>query len=104
MTGVQESPAFAWTCRELEVSAGLSTLVARGTVRLALRQAGLQPQAVSGEQMAIVLRELLPQELANRAVADSERVCRRLADRIQSQRFEGSDAAVDVFRRLGGGK
>jgi hypothetical protein len=101
---MQESPAFAWTCRELEIVTGLSTLVARGTVRLALRHAGLQPQAVSGEQMAIVLREVLPQELVNRAVADSERVCSRLADRILIQNFVGSDAAVDVFQRLGRGK
>jgi hypothetical protein len=104
MSGMQESPAFAWTCRELEVSAGLSTLVARGTVRIALRHAGLQPQEVSGQQMAIVLREVLPQELANRAVADAQRVCSRLADRIVTQNFAGSDATVDAFRRLGGGR
>ena len=104
MTSVQESPAFRWTCSELEISTGLSTLVARGTVRLALRHAGLLPQEVSGQQMAIVLREVLPQELANRAVADAQRLCSRLADRIVTQNFAGSDATVDAFRRLGGGK
>ena len=98
------SPAFAWTCLELERATSLSELVARGTVRLALKQAGLEAQAVSGREMAIVLREILPQELANRAVADSQRVCSELAARILTRNFEGSDAVVDVFQRLGGGK
>jgi hypothetical protein len=31
-------------------------------------------------------------------------VCSLLAERILSQRFEGSDAVVDVFQRLAGGK
>jgi hypothetical protein len=99
-----ESPAFSWTCAELERATGLSALVARGTVRLALRTAGLQPQSVSGAQMAIVLRQILPQELANRAIADAGRVCSLLAERILTRRFEGSDAVVDVFQRLAGGK
>jgi len=98
------SPAFAWTCVEIERAAGLSELVARGTVRLALKQAGLDAQTVSGKEMAIVLRAILPQELANRAVADSKRVCSELAARILTRNFEGSDAVVDVFQRLGGGK
>ena len=98
------SPAFAWACAEIERVTTLSELVARGTVRLALKQAGLEAQTVSGKEMAIVLREVLPQELSNRAVADSKRLCNELAARILSRNFEGSDAVADVFHRLGGGK
>jgi hypothetical protein len=89
-----ESPAFAWTCLELERETSLSPLVARGTVRLALRQAGLQPQSVSGEQMAIVLREILPQELAT-----GPSRCQRCAPLAAGSdaAFEGSDAVTDVF-------
>ena len=36
---------------------------------LALKQAGLEAQSVSGREMAVVLREILPRELAARAVA-----------------------------------
>ena len=98
------SSAFTWTCAEIERATSLSELVARGTVRLALKQAGLEAQTVSGKEMAIVLREILPQELANRAVADSKRLCSDLAARILTRNFEGSDAVAEVFQRLGGGK
>ncbi|HEY8156396.1 MAG TPA: hypothetical protein VII72_19855 [Myxococcota bacterium] len=98
------SPAFTWVCAEIERAAALSELVARGTVRLALKQAGLEAQTVSGKEMAIVLREILPKELSNRAVADSKRLCGELAARILTRNFEGSDAVADVFHRLGGGK
>ena len=52
------SPAFTWPCAEIERATTLSELVARGTVRLALKQAGLEAQSVSGDEMAIVLREI----------------------------------------------
>ena len=97
------SPAFAWTCAEIERVTALSELVARGTVRLALKQAGLEPQSVSGDQMAIVLREILPRELASRAIADAARLCSEIALRIRARSFAGGDAVVDVFERLGGG-
>jgi hypothetical protein len=99
-----DSAAFAWTCTEIVRATSLSELVARGTVRLALKQAGLTPDGVSGEEMSVVLREILPQELANRAVAESAKLCRDLAVRIRSQRFEGQDAAAAVFSRLGGAR
>jgi len=98
------SAAFAWTCAEIERGTPLSELVARGTVRLALEQAGLEPQSVSGDQMAIVLREILPRELAGRAVANATKRCSEIALRIRGRNFEGGDAVVDVFQRPGGGK
>jgi len=98
------SPAFAWACAEIERVTTLSELVARGTVRLALKQAGLEPRLVSGDQMAIVLREILPRELASRAVANAATLCAEIALRIRAKKFEGGDAVADVFERLGGSK
>lgn len=98
------SPAFTWTCAEIERVTTLSDLVARGTVRLALKQAGLEAQAVSGREMEIVLREILPRELAARAVANAPKLCSEISVRIKGRNFEGDDAVVDVFKRLGGGK
>ena len=98
------SPAFAWTCSQIERVTTLSELVARGTVRLALKQAGLEAQSVSGDVMAIVLREILPRELAARAVANAPKLCGEIAQRIRAQNFAGGDAVLDVFQRLGGGK
>ena len=86
------SPAFAWTCAEIERATALSELVARGTVRLALKQAGLEPQSVSGDEMAIVLREILPRELAARAVADAAEAVQR--DRRAHSRPRTSQAAT----------
>jgi hypothetical protein len=101
---MQGSPAFTWTCAEIVRGTTLSELVARGTVRLALKQAGLEAQAVSGDEMAIVLREILPRELAARAVANAAKLCSEIAGRIRGRNFAGGDAVVDVFARLGGGK
>jgi hypothetical protein len=97
------SPAFTWVCLELERATPLSELEVRGTVRLALRQAGLDAQTVSGAEMSAVLRRILPKELANRAVPDTAPLCEALASRIEIRSFEGGDAVADVFRRLGGG-
>jgi len=100
---MQFSPAFSWTCGEIERGTSLSELVARGTVRLALKQAGLEAGSVSGDEMAIVLREILPRELAARAVANPEKLCADIAQRIRGRNFAGGDRVADVFARLGGG-
>jgi hypothetical protein len=98
------SPAFLWTCGEIERATLLSELVARGSVRLALKQAGLEPHSVSGDEMAIVLREILPRELAARAIPDAPKLCSEIAGRLRGCDFAGADAVLDVFDRLGGGK
>jgi hypothetical protein len=95
-----DSPAFAWTCAEIARAASLSELVSRGTVRLALKKAGLEPDSVSGPEMTAVLRKILPQELAARAVAGSREICAELAVRITGRSFAGEDNVVAAFRRL----
>jgi hypothetical protein len=96
----QPSPAFEWTCTELARATALSDLVARGTLRLALKQAGLEPGNVSGVEMGALLRKILPRELKARAIAEPDKVCNELAQRIRTQRFEGDDPVLSVFRRL----
>lgn len=101
---MQFSAAFSWTCGEIERATSLSELVARGTVRLALKQAGLDAGSVSGDEMAIVLREILPRELAARAIANADKLCAEIAQRIRGRNFAGGDAVADVFARLGGNR
>lgn len=95
---------FERTCEEIARSTALDELSARGTVRLALKAAGLDARSVSGAQMAVVLTKLMPAELSARGVADAERLCAELARRVAS--LGGGDAdgssVEDVFRRLGG--
>jgi hypothetical protein len=98
---------FDWLCQELERASSLSRIEARGTVRIALKHAGLEPRTLTEEQLAVVLERVLPAELAARAVDDGEGLCARL---LTSLRTAGPDLAArradapeDVFRRLGGG-
>ena len=50
-SSMPDSAAFEWTCNELEERCSLDRLEARGTVRLALKQAGLEARSVTPEQM-----------------------------------------------------
>lgn len=96
---------FDFICEKLEHGTSLSSLEARGTVRLALKQAGFDPRTVSAEQMAVVVRKVLPEELKARAIDDADGVCEMLATELKDQGFRaGSDenAPEAVFRRLGG--
>lgn len=96
---------FDWACEELERESSLNRLEARGTVRLALRQAGLEAKSVSSEQIAVVFDRLLPQELAARGIEDAKNVCERVAAAARERGpgdGDGDDSPEAVFRRLGG--
>jgi hypothetical protein len=96
---------FDFVCERLEAGTALSSLEARGTVRLALKQAGFDPRTVGAEEMVVVVRKVLPEELKVRAVDDAEGVCEMLATELKGQEFRDSDdenAPEAVFRRLGG--
>jgi hypothetical protein len=100
---VADSPAFDLVGEELEQSTSLDRLEARGTVRLALKGAGLDARSVAPDQMAVVVANVLPGELRSRGVEDCEAVCstlvRRLATLETPTEAETPDA---VFARLGG--
>lgn len=101
-----DSPTFDWICSELERRSDLDRLEARGTVRLALKEAGLQARSVTPDQMKVVLERMLPTELATRGVEDAEQLCTTLLPDLQSLASEldgAPEAPEDVFRRLGGG-
>ena len=98
---------FEFAAGALEQSTDLDKLESRGTLRISLRQAGLDAHSVSPEQMVVVLSRVLPELLTSRGVRDADRVCRSLATKLQG--FAGDDAKPanespeDVFRRLGRG-
>lgn len=99
-----DAQAFDFVCDQLEQATSLDRLAARGTVRIALKQAGLEARTVSPEEMNVVLEKLLPQELTTRGVEGGEAVCARIKSGLASlapgRPVETPDA---VFRRLGGG-
>ena len=63
-----DSPAFDWTCTELENETDLDRLEARGTVRIALKSSGLEAGTVLPDQMRVVIEKVLPTELGARGV------------------------------------
>lgn len=63
-----DGPAFLALCDALESSTSLDRLESRGTVRLALKQAGLDPAGASPAQLAVVVEKVLPAELESRGV------------------------------------
>ena len=98
-----DSNAFTTLCEKLEQSSTLDRLEARGTVRLALKQAGLEAASVSASQLVVVAEKILPDELRSRGVDDPDSVCSQLASELKAM---PDDAAADspeaIFERLGG--
>jgi hypothetical protein len=97
---------FDYVCQEIERSTKLTGAVARGTVRLALKEAGLDPDSVDVAQMRVVVDELLPAELASHRIDGVEALCERLRDGLSRHQFSGATdragAASSVLARLGG--
>jgi hypothetical protein len=100
-----DAAAFDYVCAQLEQRTSLNRLEARGTVRLALKAAGLDAARVTPAQMRAVVEKILPAELRNRAVEAPERHCTALAALLAStQLSETSDAESPeaIFARLAG--
>lgn len=100
-----DSPVFEHTCRELEQRTGLDRLAARGTVRIALRNAGLDVASVDATQMGVVLRRVLPKELGSRGVEDGEALCEAILAGLEAGSFDvapdRAGAAASTLARFG---
>lgn len=96
--------AFDWICAELERLSSLDTLEARGTIRLSLKEAGLEARSVTPEQLAVVVKRVLGGELRARGVDDAEAICESLITGLKNLHATAgaSDSPEDVFKRLGG--
>lgn len=104
-----DNDVFDFTAERLEEATALDKLAARGTVRLALKAAGLDPAAVSTRQMLVVLKSVMPGELKKRGVEDAGPVCQRLGEALAKAGLssgdagDGADRAAAIFARLGNG-
>jgi hypothetical protein len=100
------SLSFEWVSEELERITSLDRLQARGTLRLLLKKAGLDPSSVTTNQMEVVLEELLPQELQSRGVEDGDNACEHLVRGLcaanLSDAGSSAESPEEVFKRLGG--
>jgi hypothetical protein len=100
-----ESKAFDFVCSELERRTSMTRLEARGTVRIALKDAGLAPDSVKGAEMQVVLQRVMPKELTARGVAGAEEICRTIGAAMAGVRDEGgAETPEAIFGRLAGAR
>lgn len=101
---MSQATYFEWLCEALERGTSLDTLEARGTARLAIKKTGFEARRITREQLYVVVRRVLGEELRARSVEDPEGVCEQLAQGIQRlapSPSAGTEAPEAVFQRLG---
>jgi hypothetical protein len=98
-----DSPAFEVACSSLEQGGGLDRLVARGTIRLVLKEAGLEPKRATGRELAVAVKRLLPAALSGAGVPEPERLGASVARALESvENRAGDETPEAIFARLGG--
>jgi hypothetical protein len=96
---------FDFVADEIEKRTELAKLEARGTVRLALKEGGLDARTVTGEQMAVILTKVMPGEMRSRGVENADEVCEGMVTTLKAQHPTGAPESGDespeaIFRRL----
>ena len=101
---------FEHTADGLEERTDLEKLEARGTVRLGLKQAGLDAGSVTVNQMLVVLEQVLPAELKARGVEQADSVCEAIRTSLKAAHpadaagvGDAAESPEAVFRRLARG-
>ena len=97
-----DSQSFELACEVLERSSSLDRLEARGTIRLALKTAGLEARDVTVAQMGKVVEKLLPRELRTRGIENGDAVCEEIAAGLRGIRSGAAGETPEaIFARLG---
>jgi hypothetical protein len=98
---------FELVAEELERRTDLAKLEARGTVRLALKEAGLDARTVTAEQMGVMLQKVMPDEMRSRGVEQPEAICQAIMTALKSSHTAASAPQAEspeaIFRRLADG-
>ncbi len=102
-----DATLFDLAAERLEHHVGFDRLAARGTLRLALKAAGLEPNNLTGAQLQVVFEKVMPGELDSRGVSDAQDVCAAVLADLGSAGGAAADARAtspdDIFRRLADG-
>lgn len=87
-------------------SSDMDRLAARGTLRLALKKAGLEANRLTIPQLRTVFEKIMPKELEARGVADAAECCETAMGAIERASSEAelttSSSPDEIFKRLGG--
>jgi hypothetical protein len=98
---------FDFAAERLEHHTSLDRLEARGTLRIAIKFAGLTAKSVTAGQLCVVFEKLMPEELEKRDVSDAAAACSEVIEDLVNNPAPPDEApAADVdsiFRRLANG-
>jgi hypothetical protein len=97
---------FDLAAEKLEASIDMDRLTARGTLRIALKEAGLDAHKLTVPQLQAVFEKLMPKELDARGFSNTAVTCRSVMEVIaraaETLHIDTSISPDDVFKRLGG--
>jgi hypothetical protein len=106
MDSAMATDLFDIAAEKLEGSAEMDRLAARGTLRIALKEAGLDAHKLTIQQLRAVFEKLMPKELDARGVSNAAATCEAVMDGISRSAdavdITSSASPDDVFKRLGG--
>ncbi len=98
---------FDFAADHLEQHTSLDRLTARGTLRIALKAAGLSPKSLRVEQLRVAVDKVLARELEKRGVEGARKICAELSNALPgvsaAEQAPASAGADEIFRRLGSG-
>ena len=99
-----EMSLFDLAAQKLEQHTGFSQLETRGTLRIAVKAAGLDPRNLTLDELRVVFEKLLPGELEQRGVSDTAGACAAVMRGLENAPIAATDSSSsspdDVFRRL----
>jgi hypothetical protein len=96
-----DSAAFEAACARLEEGGALDRMDARGTIRIVLKKAGLDPKTVTARELAVAVERLLPTALSSRGVANPEAACASILRTLEGvESGAGGDTPEAIFARL----
>ncbi|MDI1431990.1 hypothetical protein [Polyangium sorediatum] len=98
------SRVFERVAEELERLSKLTRLEARGTLRIALREAGFLPKNVTPRSMTVVLERTLPPLLLKRGVREAAMICYQMCILVrETMGMESAEVETPerVFARIG---
>jgi|1185.fasta_scaffold546437_1 hypothetical protein len=99
---MSDSLIFELVCESVESEGKLSRLEARGTVRLMLKEVGLDAQQVGKGAAMLAVDRFLEQALRVRRVPEPEKVKARVLQALRDSTLEGPDGddPAAIFGRI----
>ena len=99
-----DATLFDLVAERLEHHSELNRIESRGTLRIALKSAGIEPKSLAIDELRVVFAKLMPGELEQRGMSEAAAVCSAVMDDVtdspEAAEADRSNKPDDVFRRL----